>query len=420
MSLIQSRTRSLVEVNTAGCVDNGKSTLIGRLLYDSGGLPLDRIEQIARLSAESGQESELNLALFTDGLRREREQGITIDVARHFVHRESFDLIISDAPGHFEYTRNAITGMSNSQSTLILVDATKGIVDQNRRHAYLAAFVGVREIAVLVNKMDLVDYSEEHFESIKQEFDALLNKIPDLRVNYIPISALQGENVVIPTSKFNWYAGPTVLQYIEGLANSQQQDTLAPLRFVVQWVDQLRRDTEDYRVLGHVAAGELELGQTLRVEPEGWRAKVAGVFALSGATSRLVAGQVAELHLQANGHQPRRGDLLVHSAEERQLISSGRAQLCWLNPSPLEAGNNYLLQIDSSRVPVTVSRINREISLATFESHAFSGPVKQNSIAEVEIQFDGGFSRPKEVNYDEHFILIDNKTGDTVAAGLIL
>jgi sulfate adenylyltransferase large subunit len=420
MGIFQTKARSLVEVNTAGCVDNGKSTLIGRLLYDSGGVPLDRIEQIARLSSESGTDSGLNLALFTDGLRREREQGITIDVARHFVHREGFDLIISDAPGHFEYTRNAVTGMSNSQSTLILVDATKGIVDQNRRHAYLASFVGVRDVAVLVNKMDLVNYSEEHFRNITQEFDALLRKLPGLQVTYIPISALQGDNVVIPTSKFDWYEGPTVLQHIEGLAISRDQDTLAPLRFVVQWVDQVREDTTDYRVLGHVAAGELELGQVLSVEPNAWRAKVAAIYGLNGAASRVFAGQTVELRLELGGNKPQRGDLLVDTFEERQRVYRSSAQICWLNSAPLEQGKSYQFQIDSSKYPVRVSKINREINLATYEAQPSSGPVRQNSIVEVDFEFERAISRPVDANYDEHFILIAPDTGDTVAAGLLL
>ena len=420
MSLFQTKTRSLVEVNTAGCVDNGKSTLIGRLLYDSGGLPLDRIEQIARLSSQAGQKSELNLALFTDGLRREREEGITIDVARHFVHRENFDLIVSDAPGHFEFTRNAITGMSNSQSTLILVDATKGIVDQNRRHAYLAAFVGVRDIAVLVNKMDLVNYSEEHFEQIKQEFDQLLGALPDLRITYIPISALQGDNVVIPTGKFDWYGGPTVLQYIEGLAGAEQQDALAPLRFVVQWIEKVRGDGSDARVLGHVAAGELELGQTVAIEPQGWQAKVAAIFALNGASCRLIAGQTAELRVGFHGNQIKRGDVLVDPTVERRLVTSASAQICWVNSVPLKEEGRYLLQRDSHQSFVQIAGVKNEICLATYKSRKFSGTVGQNAIVEVDLQFEQSISRPTRVNDNERFILIEPQTGETVAAGLLL
>ena len=225
--------RELVRFNTAGSVDNGKSTLIGRLLYDSGGLPEDVIASIAARSHSGGN---LNLAAFTDGLKAERQRGITIDASYRYFQRGQRDFIVADSPGHFEYTRNMLTATSHSDATLILVDAEHGIVDQNRRHAYLASMAGVKNIAILVNKLDLFSYSRSRFDEIREEFSRLLEKLPGVDVTFIPISALHGENIVEPSRRTPWYEGPSVLGYLEGLS-PDRDEAVDKIRADVQWIE---------------------------------------------------------------------------------------------------------------------------------------------------------------------------------------
>jgi sulfate adenylyltransferase subunit 1 len=422
MNLGLEQNRRLVQVNTAGSVDNGKSTLIGRLLYDSGGFALDKIERVAKLSQQQSGRDGLNFALFTDGLKQEQARGITIDVARHYFARDKLDLIIADTPGHLEFTRNTATGISTSQATLVLVDAIEGIAPQNKRHAYIASLLGVRQIAVLVNKMDLVGYSEKHFERLRTEFDSFLAKLPGLEVQYIPISALNGDNVVIESAQTAWYAGPTVLQYIEELDQDIATKNSSPLRFVLQQdgSKSLAKQKRVTNVVGKVISGSLQLGEVVTLFPSAEQTQVERIQSLSGEADSLRTEQIARVQFSGIETQARRGDLLAKYSQGPLVTKSLTADLCWFDEQALILGREYLLKINSKLTRAVVMAIDHQIDLQRYEPVAASEGLAQNEIARVQIQTADSIAVDSfdSCAANARFILIDPETYNTAGAGV--
>lgn len=411
----------MIQVNTAGSVDNGKSTLIGRLLYDCGGLPKDVIEKIARKSAENSLDGKLNLAFFTDGLRAEQSAGITIDVARHYVSRDKLDLIIADTPGHQEFTRNMLTGTSNSKATLILVDASKGIVKQNRRHAYIAAMMGVEQIIVLVNKMDLVGFSKDSFKALTEEFNSLMSQLDRKPPIYIPISALQGDNVVEKSTRMPWYHGESVIATIEQI-NFEQDLSLQDLRFMVQWIDiAASRDLGTQEVLGSVVSGSLSKGDELIILPSQQTAIATRIIASDRDLASATFPETARILLEAKKRIDR-GSFITHTKNSPILRNRINAEICWMQEESLAVGKEYLVQLGSKVTEARVVQINSQINIESYKAEESKGSLELNDIAEVEIQLLEAL--PWEVFQKNsamgRFIIIDKETKTTAAAGVVV
>lgn len=422
LNTVLGNSRHIMQVNTAGSVDNGKSTLIGRLLFDCGGLPKDVIEKIAKKSSASGTSNgSLNLAFFTDGLKAEQARGITIDVARHYVTRDKVDLIIADTPGHQEFTRNMLTGTSGSKATLILVDATKGIVKQNRRHAYIASLMGVEQIIVLINKMDLVNFSHDKFKSLTEEFDQLISQLGDKPPIYIPISALQGDNVVDKSASMPWYNGDSVISTLEKL---KPDDNLAhqEMRFIVQWIDNISKsDTNRREIIGTVTSGSLAEGDQVIALPSEHITKTSKIHGLNGPLEKASFPSNARILLEDSSNISR-GSILAHPRTAPTLGDRIRAKICWMQEDFLLQGKKYFLQLGSKIVLATISNINHQIDIENYEEVESKGYLELNDIAEVEITTSESlpwelFKKNKATG---KFILIDKESRTTAAAGIVL
>jgi len=407
--------RRLIRFNTAGSVDNGKSTLIGRLLYDSGGLPEDVIATIAARSRESGK---LNLAAFTDGLKAERERGITIDASYRYFQRGERDFIVADSPGHFEFTRNMLTATSHSDATLILVDAEHGIVEQNRRHAYLAAMAGVKNIAILVNKLDLVGFSQARFDAISGSFSRLLDKLPGVQVTYIPISALQGENIVESSSRMPWYSGPSVLGYLEHLSD----DAAVPvdrLRAVVQWIEHAKT-LASREVVVRLDTGTIHNGETLRASPRGHDVVVADLHA-QGTFVSTTSAPHARFHVNRDARL-QRGDVLSRADESPRVSQRIEAHICWMANTPLTLEGQYLVRIGSQLVEASLDQVIRRTDIGTFEEIDDARSLSLNDVGTVLLNLAEPVAATPftEDRRGGALIVIDPRSGETVAAGGVL
>jgi sulfate adenylyltransferase large subunit len=402
----------LVRLVTAGSVDDGKSTLIGRLLYDTKQILADQLEHIEETSRRRG-DGYVNLALLTDGLRAEREQGITIDVAyRSFVTpRRRFQL--ADAPGHVQYTRNMVTGASTADVAIILVDARKGVIEQTRRHSYIASILGIRHVVVAVNKMDLVDFSEERFREIEGELEPL--GLQDVRV--IPMSALRGDNVVERGEGMPWYDGPTLLEHLETVEIAGDRD-LEHRRFPVQWVIRPMADEyHDYRgYAGQVAGGVWRAGDEVLVLPSGRRTTVAAV-----EPETAVPGMAATVQL-ADDLDVGRGDMLADPDAPPTVARELEATVCWMAEKPLEPRTKLAVKQTTRSVRAVVDELVSVVDIHTLEDRPGPERLELNDIARVRLRL----SEPLAVDtYEENratgaFILIDEATNDTVAAGMVL
>lgn len=410
--------RKLLHINTAGCVDNGKSTLIGRLMYDSGGIPLDVIERIAKKSGAADGKA-LNFAFFTDGLKEEQARGITIDVARHYVAREGLDLIIADTPGHQEFTRNMMTGTSTSDATLILVDATKGIVEQNRRHAYIAALLGVPHIVILVNKMDLVGYSQSVYDSLQREFQDLLSTLDSPPPRCIPIAALHGENVVLPSRNMPWYEGSTVVQLLEEIS-STPKSCVEDLRVIVQWIAKAEGGSEQPELYGEVASGEIKAGDGVVVGPHQIENSVASLRGLNGPLAQAHFPASVRIKLTAP-HDVRRGDIISHLTDVPSVGSTAGVQLSWMSEEPLHPGERVLLKVGTNTTGATVKEISHEVDITTYQKRSSKGHLAFNDIASAVISTDEpiAWDSFKKSPSTGRFILIDSKSKRTVGAGIV-
>ncbi|NUT55824.1 MAG: sulfate adenylyltransferase [Thermoleophilia bacterium] len=407
----------LLRLVTAGSVDDGKSTLIGRLLYDTKQILADQLEHIEETSKRRG-DGYVNLALLTDGLRAEREQGITIDVAyRSFVTaRRRFQL--ADAPGHVQYTRNMVTGASTADVAIILVDARKGVIEQTRRHSYIAAILGIPHVVVAVNKMDLADFSEERFREIESEIGQL--RLPDVHV--IPMSALRGDNVVEPgpdgETAMPWYDGPTLLEHLETVEIAGDRD-LDHRRFPVQWVIRpISDEHHDFRgYAGQVAGGVWRAGDEVVVLPSGRRTRVEAVEAHDEA----VPGMSVTIRL-ADDLDVSRGDMLADPEQAPTVARELEATVCWMAEKPLEPRTKLAIKHTTRTVRAIVDELVSVVDIHSLEDVPGPERLELNDIAKVRLRL----SEPLAVDpYAENratgaFILIDEATNDTVAAGMIL
>ena len=405
----------LLRLVTAGSVDDGKSTLIGRLLYDTKQILVDQLEHIEETSRRRG-DGYVNLALLTDGLRAEREQGITIDVAyRSFVTpRRRFQL--ADAPGHVQYTRNMVTGASTADLAIILLDARKGVVEQTRRHAYIAAILGIPHVVVAVNKMDLVDFSDDRFREIEGELAETGERLGLRDVQVIPMSALRGDGVVERGDGMPWYEGPTLLEHLESVEIAGDRD-LDHRRFPVQWVIRpISEEHHDYRgYAGQVAGGVWRAGDDVVVLPSGRRTSVAAV-----EPDRGVPGMSVTIRL-ADDLDVSRGDMLADPDEAPTVARELDATVCWMAEKPLEPRAKVAIKHTTRTVRAIVDELVSVVDIHTLEDRPSPERLELNDIARVRLRL----SEPLAVDtYAENrvtgaFILIDEATNDTVAAGMI-
>jgi sulfate adenylyltransferase large subunit len=411
----------LLRLVTAGSVDDGKSTLIGRLLYDTKQILVDQLEHIEETSRRRG-DGYVNLALLTDGLRAEREQGITIDVAyRSFVTpRRRFQL--ADAPGHVQYTRNMVTGASTADLAIILLDARKGVIEQTRRHSYLAAILGIPHVVVAVNKMDLADFSEERFREIEQELRETSERLGLHDVQVIPMSALRGDNVVERGEGMPWYDGPTLLEHLETVEIAGDRD-LDHRRFPVQWVIRpISDEHHDYRgYAGQVAGGVWRAGDDVVVLPSGLRSQVAAVETAAGPLDLAVPGMSITVRLE-DDLDVSRGDMLADPEQAPTVARELEATVCWMAEKPLEPRVKLAIKHTTRTVRAIVDELLSVVDIRTLEDQAGPEWLELNDIARVRLRL----SEPLAVDpYAENrttgaFILIDESTNDTVGAGMIL
>ena len=411
----------LLRLVTAGSVDDGKSTLIGRLLYDTKQILVDQLEHIEETSKRRG-DGYVNLALLTDGLRAEREQGITIDVAylSFVTPRRRFQL--ADAPGHVQYTRNMVTGASTADVAVILVDARKGVIEQTRRHSYIAAILGTPHVVVAVNKMDLAGFSEERFREIEQELRETSERLGLRDVHVIPMSALRGDNVVERGEGMPWYDGPTLLEHLETIEIAGDRD-LDRRRFPVQWVIRpISDEHHDYRgYAGQVAGGVWRAGDDVVVLPSGRRTTVASVETAEGELDLAVPGLSVTIRL-ADDLDVSRGDMLADPEQPPVVARELEATVCWMAEQPLEPRAKLAIKQTTRSVRAIVDELVSVVDIHTLEDRPAPDRLELNDIARVRLRL----SEPLAVDpYAENrttgaFILIDESTNDTVGAGMIL
>ncbi len=419
-----SHSIELLRFNTCGSVDDGKSTLIGRLLYDSKSIMEDQLEALER-SADITGGGAINLANLTDGLRAEREQGITIDVAYRYFATPKRKFIVADTPGHVQYTRNMVTGASTANLSIVLVDARQGVIEQTRRHTYLAALLGIPHLVIAINKMDLVDWSEERFLEIRGEVEGFLPKLDVFKdVKFIPISALQGDNVVTPSTHTPWFCGPTLLGHLETVHIASDW-TLSGFRFPVQWVNRPNNPTDpklhDFRGLsGQIAGGIVKVGQKVMILPSGVKSTVKEIWTFDGTRPEAFCPQSVTLVL-ADDVDVSRGDMIIGLENLPGMSSELRARVCWMNPRPLQAGRKYLLKHTTRTVQAMVTSIEGRTNIQTFEQEPNPPELAMNDIGEIRLRtakplaFDGyGHNR-----LTGSFILIEAGTNHTVGAGML-
>ncbi len=405
----------MLRFSTAGSVDDGKSTLIGRLLHDTRQVLEDQLAALARASARRGLDAP-DLSLLTDGLEAEREQGITIDVAYRYFATPRRKFIVADTPGHEQYTRNMATGASTADVAVVLADVRKGLLPQSRRHLYIAHLLGIRHVVVAVNKMDLAGYSREAFEAVRAAFETFAAPlaIPDLR--FVPVSALHGDLVVERGTRMDWYPGPALLELLETLEPAQNELAL-PLRFPVQLV---QRRAEARAYLGRVASGAVRVGDEVVALPSARRAAVSGIRTLEGERGAALAGDSVAL-LLAGEIDIARGDLIAEAGRAPRPARSLAAKLVWLGEDPAAPDGSYLLKHATRTVPARIAAVDYRVDVETLGRHAPGPRIAMNDIVRVGLQAQQPvFCDPYLANRGTGaFILIDPLTNGTVAAGMI-
>ncbi len=417
--LAQEREKDLLRFSTAGSVDDGKSTLIGRLLYNTQSVYEDQVRSIEGKGATAP--GQIDFALLTDGLRAEREQGITIDVAYRYFSTARRKFIIADTPGHEQYTRNMATGASTADAAIVLIDASKGVLIQSRRHAYIASLLRVRHVLVAVNKMDLIGYDEPAFRAIESEFRAVLEQIASdtgtpVEAHFVPVSALKGDNVVRATAAMPWYEGPSLLDLLEALPSAQDSRS-APFRFPVQRV--LRPDHTFRGFAGQIASGTVRRGDEIAVFPSGRKAKIERIVTFDGDLDAAIAPLSVTLVLDRE-LDISRGDLIAGVRAAPTVARSMKASLVWMDQRPLDVNRRYLLKHTSHSVPALVSSIDHRVDLGAL-THEPAPALRMNDIGAVSLHL----LRPIAVDlYRDNrgtgaLILIDPETNATVAAGMV-
>lgn len=412
----------LLRFLTCGSVDDGKSTLIGRLLFDTKTILADTLSAIERTSQKRGMEA-VDLSLLTDGLQAEREQGITIDVAYRYFSTGTRKYIIADAPGHEQYTRNMVTAASTANLAIILVDARKGVLTQTRRHSYLAHLVNIPHLLVAVNKMDLVNYDQAVFEKIKADYLAFAAQLGIKDVRFIPLSALNGDMVVDRGEALSWYKGPTLLEILEAApgAHSEQAEAFRfPVQFVCRPQDSANPELHDYRgFMGRVESGELAVGEAVTVLPSGRETRVKDIQIGGQSIPAAVSEQSVTLLLE-DEIDISRGDMIVRSAAQPQVVKQIDTTVCWLAETPLDRARTYLIRHTTREVKAKVASIDYRVDVNTLEQQA-TDKLQMNDIARVSFKlaqplFIDPYSQNRATGT---FIVIDESTNNTIGAGMI-
>jgi len=411
----------LLRFTTAGSVDDGKSTLIGRLLFDSKSIFDDQFDAI-KLTSENRGEDYVNLALLTDGLRAEREQGITIDVAYRYFATPKRKFIIADTPGHIQYTRNMVTGASTANLAIILVDARKGVVEQTSRHAIIASLLRIPHVVFCINKMDLVDYSEDIFKSITKDIEALVSRLEIVDLHYIPISALNGDNVVDRSKFMDWYAGDTLLNLLETTHISSDHNHTDP-RFPVQYVIRpMSHDYPDYRgYAGRVAGGVFHPGDRVTVLPSGLSSTVKSIDTFEGPLEEAFAPLSVTITLDTE-IDISRGDMLVRETNQPEISQDVDLMVCWLHERNLAVNGKYTIRHTSKEVRGVVKKIQYKLNISNLFQDEEDKSVRMNDIARITIRttqplFFDPYSRNRITG---SLVLVDEATNETVGAGMIV
>ncbi|MDA1092958.1 MAG: sulfate adenylyltransferase subunit CysN [Acidobacteria bacterium] len=412
----------LLRFTTAGSVDDGKSTLIGRLLYDTKSIFEDQLEAMAESSRKRGDEH-INLALLTDGLRAEREQGITIDVAYRYFATPRRKFIIADTPGHIQYTRNMVTGASTASLAIILIDARKGVIEQTRRHAFIANLLRIQHAVVAVNKMDLVNYDEDTYSAIVAAFQDFASRLDNLvEITFIPISALRGDNVVDASTQMPWYAGRTLLRHLETVYVGSEENHV-DARFPVQWVIRPQSDAHrDFRgYAGRVAGGVFKAGDDVVVLPSGFATRVATVETSDGQVEEAFSPLSATITLE-DDIDVSRGDMIVKPNNPPTVNQDIEAMICWFSAQPLQARSKYLLRHTTREVKAVVREMRYKVDINTLHKMEDQREFRLNEIGRIALRTSAPlfFDRYNRNRTTGSFILIDEKTNETVAAGMIV
>ena len=405
---------------TAGSVDDGKSTLIGRLLYDSKSILIDHLEAIEK-QTKNRKDGEIDLALLTDGLRAEREQGITIDIAYKYFSTPKRKFIIADAPGHIQYTRNMVTGASNSELAIILVDARNGVMEQTRRHSIIASLLNIPHIVIAINKMDLVEYSQDVFNNIVIDYAKVANSLGLKDVTYIPISALNGDNIVDRSVFMDWYDGESLLHFLENV-KLENDVNLTDARFPVQFVIRPQAaELHDYRgYAGKIISGIYRKGDKVTILPSGLESSVKAIEIAGKGTDEAYAPQSVVLHLE-HDIDISRGDVIVHSNNQPKVSQELKVLLCWMDSKPLVPGNKYLLQINSRTVRAVVREIEYKLDVNSLEKENAPGNASLNDIIKATIKTASPipYDSYKDLRVNGGAILIDETSNVTVGACMI-
>ncbi|HRP98737.1 MAG TPA: sulfate adenylyltransferase subunit CysN [Rhodocyclaceae bacterium] len=410
--------KSLLRFITCGSVDDGKSTLIGRLLYESKMLFEDQLAAVEADSKKFGtQGDEIDFALLVDGLAAEREQGITIDVAYRFFSTDKRKFIVADTPGHEQYTRNMVTGASTADVAILMVDARKGILTQTRRHSYLVSLLGIRHIVVAINKMDLVDYSEKVFRDIREDYAAFAAQIGLEDVSFIPLSAFKGDNIIEPSSAMPWYHGSTLMGYLETVEIDDARMQRAPFRLPVQWVNRPNLDFRGFA--GQVASGVIRPGDRIRVQPSGRESTVARIVTHGGDLAQAVSGQSVTLTL-ADEIDISRGDVISTVEAPAEVADQFEITLVWMHDEPMLPGRPYLLKIGAKTVTATITDIKYQVNVNTLE-HVAAKKLELNAIGVCNLSLDRpiAFDAYRDNRDTGGFILVDRLSNNTVGAGLL-
>jgi bifunctional enzyme CysN/CysC len=410
--------KGLLRFITCGSVDDGKSTLIGRLLYEAGLLFEDQLDALAVDSKNVGtQGEELDFALLLDGLQAEREQGITIDVAYRYFQTQRRKFIVADTPGHEQYTRNMVTGASTADCAVLLLDARKGLLTQTRRHTFLVSLLGLRHVALVVNKLDLVDYSESRFAELEGEYQAFARRLGLDDVTCIPLSALRGDGVIEPSPRMPWYQGPTLLEYLETVEIDEDRLQHGPLRLPVQWVN---RPDPDFRgFTGMLMGGSVSPGDRVVIRPSGRESTVSRIVTYDGDVERAVAGQSVTLTL-TDEIDVSRGDVIASVQDPPRVGEQFEASIVWMAEEPMLRGRSYVMQVGTSTVAATISPLKYKLDIDSLR-HLAAEQLELNEIGVCELELDQpiAFDPYTESRDMGGFVLIDRITNQTLAAGML-
>jgi sulfate adenylyltransferase subunit 1 len=412
----------LLRFTTAGSVDDGKSTLIGRLLYDSKSIFEDQLEAVEESSRRRGDEN-VNLALLTDGLKAEREQGITIDVAYRYFATPKRKFIIADTPGHIQYTRNMVTGASTANLAIILIDARKGVIEQTKRHSFIANLLRIQHLVIAINKMDLVDYSEEVYSKIVSDFHDFASRLDNIiQITDIPISALNGDNVVDKSEKMPWFQGPTLLYHLEHVYVGGEENHV-DARFPVQWVIRpMSDDWHDFRgYAGRIAGGVFKPGDEIMVLPSGFKSRVKAIHTADGELEEGFAPQSVCLTL-TDEIDISRGDMIVKANNPPDVVQDIEAMICWFSPKPMPPRAKLIVRHTTQETKVVIQEIKYHVDINTLHKIEGVDSFQMNDIGRITLRTATPLIRDsyRRNRITGSFILIDPGTNETVAAGMIV